>query len=48
MLVIIMVDEHVKMYGKEFHEVEFLEIKCPMCKGRVDEFGYCNCGTGDS
>jgi len=41
-------DLHVKIYGKEFHEVEYLEIKCPTCNGRIDELGFCNCGAGDS
>ncbi len=41
-------DAHVKLYNKEFHEVNYLDVKCPLCNSRIDEYGYCACGAGDS
>ncbi len=41
-------DAHVKMYKKEFYEVKYLDVKCPICNSRIDEYGYCSCGSGGS
>ncbi len=41
-------DPHVRMYGKKFYEVKYLDARCPVCGNRIDEFGYCSCGSGDS
>lgn len=41
-------DQHVKLYKKRWHEVKKLNTKCPVCGHKIDEFGYCGCGTGDS
>lgn len=39
------IDDHYKMYGKEPWEVDYGE-KCPLCKVRIDEYGFCSCGSG--
>ncbi len=41
-------DQHYKLYNKPYYEVEFIEVKCPICKNRIDEQGFCGCGAGDS
>jgi DNA repair exonuclease SbcCD ATPase subunit len=37
-------DDHFKLYGKRAWEVEYGE-KCPVCGKRIDEFGFCACGS---
>jgi hypothetical protein len=32
------------MYGKHTWEVEYRD-RCPICEKRIDEFGYCACGS---
>jgi hypothetical protein len=39
------IDTHFQMYGKHAWEVEYGE-KCPLCNKRIDEYGFCACGTG--
>jgi len=41
-------DAHERLYNKKYHEVEYFDIKCPACNSRIDEFGFCACGAGDS
>ena len=38
------IDVHFQMYGKHAWEVEYGE-KCPICNSRIDEFGFCACGS---
>jgi hypothetical protein len=37
-------DDHFKLFGKRAWEVEYGE-KCPTCGKRIDEFGFCACGS---
>jgi hypothetical protein len=39
------IDSHFQMYGKHAYEVEYGE-RCPLCNKRIDEYGYCACGSG--
>lgn len=38
------IDTHFQMYGKHAWEVEYGE-RCPRCDKRIDEFGFCACGS---
>jgi hypothetical protein len=38
------IDIHFQMYGKHAWEVEYGD-RCPICEKRIDEFGYCACGS---
>ena len=38
------IDDHYRMYGKEPWEVEYGE-KCILCDSRIDEYGFCSCGS---
>ena len=38
------IDTHYQMYGKHAWEVEYGE-RCPTCNKRIDEFGFCACGS---
>jgi hypothetical protein len=38
------IDVHFQMYGKHAWEVEYGE-RCPICNSRIDEFGFCACGS---
>jgi hypothetical protein len=38
------IDTHFQMYGKHAWEVEYGE-RCPTCNRRIDEFGFCACGS---
>ncbi|MDC0896580.1 hypothetical protein OAR84_00850 [Nitrosopumilus sp.] len=38
------IDDHFKLFGKEPWEVEYGE-KCPVCEVRIDEYGFCSCGS---
>ena len=38
------INDHLKLYGKEPWEVEYGE-KCPICNVRIDEYGFCSCGS---
>ena len=38
------IDTHYQLYGKHAWEVEYGE-KCPTCNRRIDEFGFCACGS---
>ncbi|MGC8586831.1 MAG: hypothetical protein ACP5K9_00885 [Candidatus Micrarchaeia archaeon] len=39
-------DPHYEIYGKEYHEVNFSEQRCPVCGSKIDEHGMCACGAG--
>ncbi len=39
------IDTHLQLYGKHAWEVEY-KHKCLVCEKRVDEFGFCACGSG--
>jgi len=41
------IDDHFRLFGKEPWEVEYLE-RCPICKSRIDEYGFCSCGSKGS
>ena len=38
------IDEHFKLFGKDPSEGEYGE-KCPICNVRIDEYGFCSCGS---
>ena len=38
------IDTHYQMYGKHAWEVKYGE-RCPTCDKRIDEFGFCACGS---
>ena len=38
------IDDHFRLFGKEAWEVEYGE-KCPVCNVRIDEYGFCSCGS---
>lgn len=38
------IDDHFRLFGKEPWEVEYGE-KCPECRSRIDEYGFCSCGS---
>jgi hypothetical protein len=38
------IDDHFKLFGKEPWEVDYGE-KCPLCNVRIDEYGFCSCGS---
>jgi hypothetical protein len=38
------IDTHFQLYGKHAWEVEYGEL-CPSCDKRIDEFGFCACGS---
>jgi hypothetical protein len=38
------IDDHFKLYGKEPWEVDYGE-KCSICNVRIDEYGFCSCGS---
>ncbi len=38
------IDDHFRLFGKHPWEVEYGE-KCPECQSRIDEYGFCSCGS---
>lgn len=38
------IDDHFRLFGKEPWEVAYGE-KCPVCNTRIDEYGFCSCGS---
>jgi len=38
------IDTHYQRFGKHAWEVEYGE-RCPFCEKKIDEFGYCACGS---
>lgn len=38
-------EQHVKMYGKDAERFKYLDQTCPNCGSRIDEKGWCGCGT---
>ena len=38
------IDDHFKIFGKDASEVIYGE-KCPVCDVRIDEYGFCSCGS---
>jgi len=39
------VDYHTKLYGKAADEFVYADDECPICHSRIDERGWCGCGT---
>lgn len=38
------INDHFKLFGKEMWEVEYGE-SCHICNSRIDEYGFCSCGS---
>ena len=38
------IDTHFQIYGKHAWEVEYGD-RCDVCGRRIDEFGFCACGS---
>lgn len=38
------IDDHFKLYGKEPWDVTYGET-CTLCNSRIDEYGFCSCGS---
>ena len=38
------IDDHYRMYGKEPWEIDYT-TKCALCDSRIDEYGFCACGS---
>lgn len=38
-------EEHIQRFGKTAEEFRYLDHTCPVCGGRIDEMGWCGCGT---
>jgi hypothetical protein len=38
------IDTHYQIYGKHAWEVEY-GGRCSICNKRIDEFGFCACGS---
>jgi hypothetical protein len=38
------IDTHFQLYGKHAWEVQYGE-RCTICNTRIDEFGFCSCGS---
>lgn len=38
------IDTHYQLYGKHAWEIEYGD-RCPTCNKRIDEFGFCACGS---
>jgi len=38
------IDTHYQKYGKHAWEVEY-GARCSICDKRIDEFGFCACGS---
>lgn len=38
------IDDHYRMYGKEPWEIDYT-TKCTLCDSRIDEYGFCACGS---
>lgn len=38
------INDHLKLFGKEAWEVDYTE-ECPVCEKRIDEYGFCSCGS---
>jgi len=40
------IDYHVRLFGKRAEQIIYYEDQvCPICKIRIDERGWCACGT---
>jgi hypothetical protein len=35
----------MKRFGKRFDELSYSDEICPLCNTRIDEHGWCACGT---
>jgi hypothetical protein len=41
------INDHLRIFGKEAWEIDYNKNgRCEVCGSRIDEFGYCACGTG--
>ena len=41
------INDHLRIFGKEAWEIDYNKFgRCEVCGSRIDEFGYCACGTG--
>ena len=38
------INDHYKLFGKEMWEVDYGEM-CTLCSSRIDEYGFCSCGS---
>ncbi|MDQ3718320.1 MAG: hypothetical protein M3298_08565 [Thermoproteota archaeon] len=38
------IDIHYQLFGKHAWEIEYGD-RCPICNKRIDEFGFCACGS---
>ena len=38
------IDTHLKLFGKRASQVQYGE-RCPICEKRIDEYGFCACGS---
>ena len=38
------IDTHFKLFGKHAWEVKYSD-RCPICGSRIDEYGFCACGS---
>ena len=38
------IDTHFKLFGKHAWEVRYSD-RCPICGSRIDEYGFCACGS---
>lgn len=38
-------DYHFKLYGKRAEDLRYDDETCPVCRTRIDEHGWCGCGT---
>ena len=38
------IDTHFKLFGKHAWEVKYSD-RCPICSSRIDEYGFCACGS---
>jgi hypothetical protein len=38
------IDTHLELFGKHAWEVKYAD-RCPICNSRMDEYGFCACGS---
>ena len=42
----LLMDDHVRIFGKRAEDVVYTDKVCDRCLSRIDEFGHCACGAG--